>query len=461
MVDTTITAMEAAKGSEAQKRAFLQQCADMGNNDRVTAVGEFLHHAFGVRIPTRVVTFTWSRYDHNGDDTVQSRLPVQYRPQGVPPNLQLAVQKAGNERKRTVPAQVQGDYTLTVNGITLVFARGSKETTDFNVKLSRHVVNVEPETQVLKGRARQVDPYRDLVQYFFFWMHPANVDSPARFSPDAMTAAGVRIGMPEYWMRAHVVPTIRMGVRDRARSKVVQEDADTVHLSANISKADEPTLKSWARRTNIRITDYPTEKPLADIYRSHLFKVLTDRSGTQESTQNRNILKALMDRSEDHTLNVVRKAVKHQALVLDGGDWLVDKGGGLLPCDELVRYMVAPADEPVAVEWLATQLDRHRATDVIAMLDTMGTAAQNKELNGREVSTSIDDALKDAVATGKVVAIQHPEDRRKIWVNRRQEEICGWKGVSADQKLQSLRLWASSHSEAVVLATINAAADES
>jgi len=461
-----VTAVEAAKAKpkSPERVAFLQNCADMGDPDRIRAVGEFLSIACGVPIPSRPVTFNWGRYNKSsGANTTAPRSPVQYVPPGLPRGTQVAVGKTPPARGG---CQVEGEYVLTIDGESLSFALGSKTISEFSPKLGRNIVRTPAELQWFRERARTVDPYSNLMEYLFFWMHPTNVGSPARMSPDEQKAAGVTVAMEPKYNQSHVLPMISQGTTKKKREAEVAISGEAMAMSAKVLGADTETLKRWAKNTGFNSGLYVGIENISDAFRDHLHKVINNQANTALSTGYKESLKTMMEDGHDSTKSLVLDAIMIGVLVMDDLEWYADRkdGKGLVPFIPLAKYMVPMPQAEVAADWLCVELDRRRDQQAIMAIEAlMGEAGNAKVGADREVAPDMQSAVLRAIADGTVKVVKR-DNGSSFWQNSTGGEICNvrdGKGITDKMKNDTLLLWASSVSRATVLANIGQIDDAS
>ena len=462
MIDTVnVSPVDAAKAKpkSAERLAFLKACADMGDSDRIRAVGEFLSIAFKAPIPARPVTFSWGRYNKiTGQNTVGARVPVQGNPQGLPRGTVLSVGKTPITRSS---GQVAGEYILTIDGESLHFALGSKSTAEFSPKLGRNIVRTEPEIQSFKGRAKIVDPFTNLAEYLFFWMHPTNISSPARTSPDEQKLAGVTVTMEPHYHKSHVLPTISLGMLKKQQERDIQASNESIEMTSKLLRTDEATLKKWCKVTGFDSGAYLAIDNPVDAYRSHLNKVVNNQAQTALAIGYKERLKVLMQEGVDSTRKTVMDAIDRGILLMDDLEWYMDMKdeNGPVPFIPLARYMVPEAQAQVAADWLCIELDRRRDTKTISLIEALVGDVHEKGLpGGRTVSSDIEAAVMQAIANESVKVIKNSLDRY-VWVNSLNEEICstkGGRGITKPMQTEALLLWASSVSPAAVLAVIGA-----
>lgn len=454
-----VTAVEAAKASpkSPERVAFLQQCADMGDPDRIRAVGEFLSIVCKVPIPSRPVTFNWGKYNKvSGSNTTSPRNPVQYQPPGLPKGVQVAIGKVQPARGG---CQVEGEYVLTIDGVSLHFALGEKTTTEFSPKLGRNIVRTPPEMQWFRQRSRTVDPFTNLMEYLFFWMHPTNVGSPARMSPDEQKAAGIKVDMEAKYMHSHVLPTISSGIQKKQREAEVATSNEAIAMSTKVRGADTETLKRWSKATGFNSGLYVGIENESDAFRDHLHKVINDKSQTVLSASRLDKLRTMMEEGLDTTRGLVMDAIELGILVMDDLEWYADRKDdkGPVPFTPLARYMVPDTQAEVCGDWLCIELDRRRDQKAIAAIEAlMGEANHRKVAGDRTVAPDIEAAVLRAIADGTVKVVTSPTGGA-YWQNSTGGEICqvrNGKGITPQMKTDTLLAWASSVSRATVLANI-------
>ncbi len=461
-----VTAVEAAKTKpkSPERMAFLKQCADMGDSDRIRAVGEFLSIVCNVPIPSRPVTFNWGRFNKaSGANTVGQRTPLQMAPPGLPRGTVLAIGKMPATKSG---GQVEGEYILTIDGESLHFAIGDEMVSEFSPKLGRNIVKTVPKLQWFSGRARTVDPFTSLMEYLFFWMHPTNVGSPARMSPDEQKSAGVTVAMEPKYQPSHVLPTISSGILKKQREAEVATSNDAMRMSAKVMGTDTETLKRWAKHTGFDSGKYVGIDNLTDAFRDHLNKVINNPSQTVLAVGYRDTLRTMMEEGKDTTKSLVMDAIELGILVMDDLEWFADRkdGSGLLPFVPLSAYIVPQPQAEVCADWLCIELDRRRDQKAITAIEALiGEAQQTKVGAGRAIKPHIEAAVLRAISEGTVKVVKD-EKGSHFWRNSEGGEICpvkGGTGVTKKVQNDTLLLWASSVSEATVLANIGAIDDAS
>jgi hypothetical protein len=105
-------------------------------------------------------------------------------------------------------------------------------------------------------------------------MHPTNVASPARYSPDEQKKAGVTVSMEQKYHLSHVLPTISSGLIKKQAEKEVENSNESIEMTGKLLNTDEATLKRWAKLTGFDSGKYVHIDKMVDAYRSHLNKVV-------------------------------------------------------------------------------------------------------------------------------------------------------------------------------------------
>lgn len=449
-----------AKPQSPERVAFLKACADMGDFDRIRAVGEFLSIVFNVPIPSRPVTFNWGKFSKTTAENLAT--PRKSTDNSAVMNLvpRGTSLVKGKAQPVKAPSQVAEEYILTIDGESLHFGYGSQTVSEFSPKLGRNIVRVAPSIQLFKNRLRTIDPFTNLVEYLFFWMHPTNVGAPSRFSPDEQKRAGVTVAMESKYYLSHILPTISSGLVKKQAEKDIEASRESIEMTSRLQLTDEATLKRWAKLTGFDSGKYVHIERMADAYRSHLNKVVNNQMQTVLDATYKERLRTLMQEEENTTKEIVMEAIEKGFLVMDDLEWYADKkdDNGPVPFIPLAKYMVPQPQEETAAEWLCIELDRRRDTKAISEIEMLVQAYEPKvaTVGGRTVSADIVDAIHNAIANESIKVVRD-EAKRYVWVNSRNEEVVktkGGQGVTKKMQVDALLLWASSVSDATVLANI-------
>jgi hypothetical protein len=463
MNTTVVNEKPISQWTIAEQVAYLESLKQKGNSEKVTGVGEYLHAKMGQQVPTSSQTFTYyPRLDHNGNPegskmTRVTEVPDHMRDKGY--TVVTAETDADFRRLQATSHFVPGEYFLTIHGVSLSFAMGSETTQRYDPTSKAYMVDVVAKNQNFLGRVRHVDPQRDTEEYYFWWMHPMNFDSPARMELPEQKNHGLVIRMHPQYYKEQFTKRIRGNVTTKKEHLETVGNADNMRLISELNGMTEKQLRPLAILTGISLSMDPL-LPLLDQYKSHLLSVVTDQSGTLVAKDRRDRLMATMNRGDERVAEVVRLAIKEGVLILDGSELYVkDEEGNTSQPHMLDRFIVPEAVIPVWEQWFAVELSDRKATALVNHLDQVGTISSNNVIlaSGRGVEADKIAAVDKAIANGLVVANSKPNN----WVVARTNQvICSWSGVNAEQKKKALLLLASSLSLPELLKELDIVRDD-
>lgn len=463
--------MKEVKSADAQKitreeeKEFLESLQRRSMSERIRELGAFLMQKMGTEMPRGMRKFTWHpSLDTDGNDSAPRRTPERRLPDGTPGMDNARYIDVDNISMdhvtlRNVSHFVPGEYVLTVNGVSVKIARGTKMDEQYDPRNGAYRVDVVPENQNFMGRFRMIDVSRNPEEYLFFWMHPFNAFGPARLTPEEQARTGLTIGIIDRYSQPQFTRRIKDSMINNKKDKRTMENMENMRLNAELEALPEAELRKLSILTGIQMDPNPMISNLYQ-YKSHLFEVIANTGGTLASTQLREKLLGAMKRSNSEIANTIARAFKEDILVLDGNElFLKDESGDLSQPNGLDRYIVPDHSLSIVEQWFAGKLDEHKAHDLAGLIDTLTTVATNKTNSGRHIDNDRIAAVDRAIATGTVKALNSP----KHWVNTKTDEmICTWQGKygNEDKKRDSLLEFASNYSLASLLVFLGLEVEE-
>lgn len=459
-IDTKATGIPTRASSMEDRQAYLRSLQQVGNDERIMKCAEYIMGILGHKMPTRPTEFKYGRWENNGN-IVPIRQNVPYVPPGVPSTyssrvLTTTVSDQQMRHMENTSNYIAGEYTLTVDGIDLSFARGEyKQERDPETK--RMVINVVPVHQNFPSKFKVVDPQASPVEWMWLYMHPANTECPGRIPLKEQRAAGITVRMIDKYYLAYNLPNIKMDVELSAKAKEVHAGSEAVELSAKIMELDAVRLKEVARATGCVPSEMDMSMPLVDVYRAHLHKVLNDNSGLQGAEARKATLRVMLKGAKDFYAGGVERAVRAGVLFEEDGEWFLrDADGGHSQPHTLERYLIPQGCE-VAAEWLAAEMDRNRDDQLLAIIEE-ATRVSGKVPGKREATDDAIAAIDRAIATGTIERVPLGQNRWE-WRNRNGDSLGLANGTTKEQHRKHLVLYAASVSLPTLLMALGLAGD--
>lgn len=456
---------EPKPGKDLQVKA-LKEIRRSSNNERTVHLAEFLCKMLGTPFPTRPVVFDYDHYNAIGEVTVPERKPLTHRVNEVPRNMTQRTEVAPRgSRLVETTNQIEGDYQLVVQGISIPIARGTDNHASIDPITKEEVVTVRPEVQNFKYRMRSVDPRDEPDHWAFLWMHPRNVDSPARLSRQEQERHGLTISMTSKFLKPNTSngPKIRAQVRENAQKQAIINDVDTAKLITKIMAQSEATLREWSKQTNINLSRSNSDTPMKDLYISHLTGILNSNSALTTAKTAKEKLKAIMAGGEGFYLEVIQKAMKAGVLICENKEfYLLDSEGRQTQPDSLSRYILVDECLDIPDLWLAGELDIDKKEALISLIDrTADESVMSVTVaNGREVSAEAVAAIDQAIATGKIKWVSTKSGKGEWRLVSDKSVITEGRGVSDEQKRKVLMTYAAAVSLGTLLLSIGMVEDE-
>lgn len=436
-----------------------------GNAERIVGIGSILLEVMGMEVPRSQQTFLYDRYNSAGMQIAEGRKNIGFAPPGTPRDQVRNVRTSvipGHHASRGLPTSnyIEGEYLLTINGRTFMLARGDESTETYDPVNGATVVNIKPKAQNFPQKARVVNPIHDTEHWMWLWMHPRNVDSPARLCAEGMpffdkfADAGITLKMSSFYYESYNTPLIKANSRENAIAAKIGDDNDAVRYTTKIGTLKPDQLKALSLASGIVMSDMDRTVSKEDLYRSHLYRVVT-YSGTDEAgTRNRDKIRALLNGGDDYHAKVVQDAAECGALVEDNGEFfIVGLDGSHSQPEYLDFYTVPPHSRENAMGWLAAEIEYKRDDKLLNAIDMAANEHKNRAYGNREVKPDAVSAIDHAIATGRLKAVETTKGKGN-WTLEDGTVVCEWKGFAKEQQRKFLMTWASSFSVPALLAQL-------